>query len=112
MEKNIVKVLWGDDHYEDTLEEMIHYMIEYEELSKDEIVGKQVEFCEEANVYSDKDYVEIQNIIYGEEDIYIDDYFEKKREEIMKLIESVKYYNPFQKYVITEEDYEEAIKSL
>ena len=30
----------------------------------------------------------------------------------MKLIESVKYYNPFQKYVITEEDYEEAIKSL
>ena len=112
MEKNIVKVLWGDDHYEDTLEETIHYMIEHEELYKDEIVGKQVEFCEEANVYSDKDYVEIQNIIYGEEDVYIGDYFEKKREEIMKLIESVKYYNPFQKYVITEEDYEEAIKSL
>ena len=112
MEKKIVKVLWGDDHYEDTLEETIHYMIEHEELYKDEIVGKQVEFCEEANVYSDKDYVEIQNIIYGEEDIYIGDYFEKKREEIMTLIESVKYYNPFQKYVITEEDYEEAIKSL
>ena len=112
MEKNIVKVLCGDDHYEDTLEEMIHYLIEYEELSKDEIIGKQVEFCEEANVYSDKGYVEIQNIIYGEEDIYIGDYFEKKREEIMKLIESVKYYNPFQKYVITEEDFEEVIKSL
>ena len=47
-----------------------------------------------------------------EEDVYIGDYFEKKREEIMKLIESVKYYNPFQKYVITEEDFEEAIKSL
>ena len=30
----------------------------------------------------------------------------------MKLIESVKYYNPFQKYIITEEDYEEAVKSL
>lgn len=30
----------------------------------------------------------------------------------MKLIESVKYYNPFQKYVNTEEDFEEAIKSL
>lgn len=29
----------------------------------------------------------------------------------MKLIESVKYYNPFQKYVITEEDYEE-VKNL
>ena len=36
--------------------------------------------------------------------------FGGKKEEIMKLIESVKYYNPFQKYVITEEDYEEAIK--
>ena len=112
MEKNIVKVLWGDDHYEDTLEEMIHYMIEHEELYKDGIVGKQVEFCEEANVYSDKDYIEIQNIIYGEEDIYICNYIKKKKEEIMKLIESVKYYNPFQKYVITEEDYEEAVKSL
>ena len=53
MEKKIVKVLWGDDHYEDTLEETIHYMIEHEELYKDEIVGKQVEFCEEANVYGD-----------------------------------------------------------
>ena len=63
------------------------------------------------NVYSDKDYIEIQNIVYGE-DIYVGDYFEKKREEIMTLIESVKYYNPFQKYVITEEDFEEAIKSL
>jgi hypothetical protein len=112
MEKKIVSVLWGDDHYEDTLGEMIHYMIEYEELSKDEIVGIQVEFCEEANVYSDKDYVEIQNVIYGEDCIYVGDYFEKKREEIMKLIESVKYYSPFQKYVITEEDYEEAVKSL
>ena len=30
----------------------------------------------------------------------------------MTVIESVKYYNPFQKYVITEEDYEEAIKNL
>ena len=30
----------------------------------------------------------------------------------MKLIESVKYYNPFQKYVITEEDYEEVVKNL
>ena len=26
MEKKIVKVLWGDDHYEDTLEETIHYL--------------------------------------------------------------------------------------
>ena len=111
MEKKIVKVLWGDDHYEDTLEEAIHYMIEHEELCKDGIVGKQVEFCEEANVYSDKDYIEIQNIIYGE-DIYVGDYFEKKREEIMTLIESVKYYSPFQKYVITEEDYEEVVKNL
>ena len=34
------------------------------------------------------------------------------KEEIMKLIESVKYYSPFQKYVITEEGFEEAIKSL
>ena len=32
---------------------MIHYMIEHEELYKDGIVGKQVEFCEEANVYGD-----------------------------------------------------------
>ena len=69
MEKKIVSVLGGDDHYEDTLEEMIHYMIEYEELFKDEIVGIQVEFCVEANVYSDKEDVEIQNIIYQEEDI-------------------------------------------
>lgn len=37
------------------------------------------------NVYSDKDYVEIQNIIYGEEDVYIGDYFEKKREEINEI---------------------------
>lgn len=30
----------------------------------------------------------------------------------MKLIESVKYYKPFQKYVITEEDFEEVVKNL
>lgn len=110
--KETVAVLWGDDHYEDTLEEMIDCMINGEDLSKDEIVGMEVEFCENANVYSDEDYVKIQDVIYQEADLYDNDYFAEKRTEIMKLIESVKYYSPFQKYTITEEDYEEVIKYL
>lgn len=109
-EKQIVSVLWGDDHYEDSIEEMIHYMSEYEELTKEEIVGITVEFCCEADVYSSADYCKIQDILYSEADIYVDRYFEEKRAEIMKLIESVKYHEPFQKYIITEEDYNDVIK--
>lgn len=110
MGKQIVSVLWGDDHYEDSLEEMLDYMIEEEELSKEEIVGIEVEFCENANVYSDNDYTKIQDIVYQEADVYISEYFEEKRDEIMKLIGSIKYHSPFQKYVITEEDFENAWK--
>ena len=79
MENKIIAVQWGD-HYEESLYKMIDYMRECEGLDEDEIVGIQVEFCEEANVYSDKDYIEIQNIIYGE-DIYVGDYFEKKKKK-------------------------------
>lgn len=111
-EKQIVSVLWGDDHYEDSLEELIHYMSEYEQLTKEEIIGITVEFCEEVNVYPNEDYVKIQDIIYGEAELYSDDYYAEKREEIMKLVESEKYHSPFQKYTITEEDYEEVIKDL
>jgi len=106
-EKNIVAVLWGDDHYEDTLEEMIDYMIS-DGLTKEEIVGMEVEFCEEASVYADEDYYKIQDIVYSEADIYCDEYFQEKRREIMKLIESVKYHSPFKKYIITEKDYNDS----
>lgn len=110
-QKEIIAYLWGDDHYEDSLEEMIEYM-EFCDLSKDEIVGIEIELCEKANVYLEEDYIKIQDIIYGESEIYDDDYFQNTRDEIMKLIESVKYYSPFKKYTITEEDYEEVIKDM
>lgn len=105
MKDKIVACLWNDDHYEDSLEEMIHYMIEYEELEKEDIISQVVEFCEEANVYSNKDYCAIQDILYSNLDQYEGEYFEKEVEAILKRVEGVKYYNPVQKYVITEEDY-------
>lgn len=110
MEKQIVSVLWGDDHYEDSLEEMLHYMIEEEELSKEEIVGIEVEFCENANVYSDKQVSKIEDILYGELTLYEGDYFEKEVEQIILKIKDIKYHSPFQKYIITEEDFENAWK--
>jgi hypothetical protein len=112
MERKIAQVLWGDDHYEETLEEMIHYMIEYEELTKDEIVGMEVEFCEEANVYSYKQLFEIEDILCGELEFYEGDYFEKAVGEVLSKIKDIKYHSPFQKYVITEDDFEEVVKKL
>ena len=112
MERKITQVLWGDDHYEETLEEMIQYLIEYEELTKDEIVGMEVEFCEEANVYSDKQLFEIEDILFGELEFYEGDYFEKSVQEVLLKIKDIKYHSPFQKYIITSEDYEEVFKNL
>lgn len=106
-EKIISAVLWND-YYEDSLYEMIDYLKEYEELTKEEIVGQEVEFCEKANVYDKNDYYKIQDIIYSESDIYCDEYFQEKRREIMELVESVKYHSPFKKYIITEEDYDDS----
>lgn len=111
-EKQIVSVLWGDDHYEDSLEEMIHYMSEYEELTKEEIVGITVEFCCEADVYSSDDYIKIQNILFEGISNCEGDYFENEVIEILKKVENMKYYDPFQKYIITEEDYDDVIKTL
>ena len=105
MENKIIAVQWGD-HYEESLYEMIDYMRECEGLDEDEIVGIEVELCEEANVYSDKDYKAIQDIIYDECEIYDNTYFQEKREKIMELVDSVKYYNSVKKYIITKKDYD------
>lgn len=58
-EKDIVVVLWND-HYESSLYEMIDYLKECEELKKEEIIGMEVEFCEEASVYNDEDYYKMK----------------------------------------------------
>ena len=109
--QEIIAYLWGDDHYEDSLEEMIEYMIS-DEVGKEYIIGMKIELCEEANVYSDDDYVKIQDILYEGIGQCEGDYFEREVVEILKKIEYVKYYSPFKKYTITEEDYEEVIKYM
>lgn len=106
----VVSILWGDDHYEDTIKEMIEYM-DSDGLGKQEIVGIEVELCEEANVYDEQDCQKIEDVIYGESEIYEGRYFEEKRVEIMKLIESIKYHSPFKKYIITEEDYNNTLEN-
>lgn len=105
----VVSILWGDDHFEDTIEEMIEYM-ESDGLSKEDIVGIEVELCEDANVYDKQDCQKIEDILYEGIGQCEGDYFEEKVIEIMKLVESVKYHSPFKKYIITEEDFENALK--
>jgi len=94
----------------ETTDESLWEIIEYlkgSDIDDEDIVGMDLEICEEANVYSNADYVKIQDILYSEADLYCDEYFDKAREEILNKVESVKYLNPIKKYIITKEDLED-----
>jgi len=71
----------GDYTDEDILE-VIQYMVD-DDLTMEDIIGKTLEVCEYTSVYSDSDYLKIQDIIYAEADIFDDDYFQRERQEIM-----------------------------
>lgn len=92
------------DYIDEEISEIIQYMFE-DDIPMEDIIGTTLDVCEQANVYSDKDYLKIQDIIYSEADLYCDEYFQRQRELIMNTIQSMEYYDSVGKYVITVEDW-------
>lgn len=92
------------DYIDEDISEIIQYMFE-DDIPMEDIIGTTLDVGELTNIYSDKDYLKIQDIIYGEADLYCDEKFQRQRTEIMKMIEDMKYLEPVSKYVITEEDW-------
>lgn len=97
------------DYIDEDLSEIIQYMLDTD-MSVEDIVGTTLDVCEEANVYSDSDYVKIQDVIYGQADLYCDEQFQKQRTLIMNTIEAMKYYDSVGKYIVTLEDVQKIIE--
>jgi hypothetical protein len=101
--------LYESDHYEDSLEELIHWLINYEELEKEDIVGQIVELNIHKRVYTNSQITEIEDILYNGIEQCEGEYFEREVNEIISKIKEVKYYQCVEKYTITEEDYNNAL---
>jgi hypothetical protein len=99
------------DYVDENILEVVQYMVD-DDLCMDDIIGKTLDICEKTNVYSDKDYLKVQEIIYSEADIFDDDYFQRERVEIMNKIESMKYFDTVGKYTITPEDWNDFMGGL
>jgi hypothetical protein len=94
---------------DESLWEIIQYMVD-NDIEKEDIIGTVLEVCEETSVYSNVDYIKIQDILYAEIDIYEGEYFEREIAEILKKVENVKYLNPVSKYTIDETDWEDYLR--
>lgn len=94
---------------DESLWEIIQYMVD-DEIKKEDIIGTVLEVCEETSIYSDEDYIKIQNILYEGISLTVDDYFENEVEAILKRIENVKYLNPVSRYTIDEIDWEDYLR--
>jgi len=91
---------------DESLWEIIQYLKDAD-IDDEDILGMDLEICELKSVYSGDDYMKIQDILYSEADLYCDEYFQRARAEILNKVESVKYLNPIEKYIITKEDLED-----
>lgn len=112
MENRDIMYVWDDTNFESELGEVINYLIDTEELEKEDIIGYKLDIAEKEQAIDEKTISKMQDILHNRcEDRYDSgDYLEDKIREVFDKLKAIEMYYPSgENYIITEEDYNDNI---
>lgn len=100
--------VYDDTRFDNSLWEVINYLIDVEELEKEDIVGFVLDVAEKEQSVDDEIINEMADLLYDRCEDRFDDneYLENKLKKIFDQFRNIKMYYPSgETYTITEEDY-------
>jgi len=108
MKDRDIMYVYNDDKFERALYEVINYLIEVDELEKEDIVGYKLDVAEKEQAIDEKTINKMWDIIQNrcEERYDSGTYLEDKLDKIFEQLKAIQMYYPSgETYTITEEDY-------
>jgi hypothetical protein len=100
--------IYDDDRFEKDLYEVINYLIEVDELEKEDIIGYKLDIAEKEQAIDEKTISKMEEILHNrcEERYDSGTYLEDRIQEIFDKLKTIEMYYPSgETYTITEEDY-------